>query len=324
MRLWRLTETERDFPLKGDRQVRKFRSIFTAACALLSMLPLSSEASVAQRHVAANAVFDSGILRVERFGADGGRPLIFVPALFCGSWEWNAQINALSSKYDVFVVTLPGFDGRPMVSDDALMERAARDLHLLIETRDLKRPIVIGHSLGGTLTVFFAERYPNDAAGIVTIEGGYPVAPTQAMRDARVARTVKPFEGITRSELGPALRKNMLQYTITSTPDVNTVERLAARSDPGAIAAWLRAALTLDLTPALSSIKVPFTAIVPFDKEIDPFQGFKSREQKQAAYVRWVSHARYGKVIVIDNSRHFVMFDQPTLFAQALESALSR
>jgi pimeloyl-ACP methyl ester carboxylesterase len=304
--------------------MRKFGSIFTAACALLSIVPLSAEASVAQRHAAANAAFDSGILRVERFGAKRGRPLIFVPALFCGSWEWNAQINALSSEYDVFVVTLPGFDGRPMVSGDALMERAARDLHLLIETRDLKRPIVIGHSLGGTLTVFFAERYPNDAAGIVTVEGGYPVAPTQATRDAQVARTVKPYEGITQSELGPALRKNMLQYTITSTPDVNTVERLAARSDPNAIVAWLRAALTLDLTPALSSIRVPFTAIVPFDKEIDPYQGFKSRESKLAAYVRWASRAPYGKVIIIDNSRHFVMFDQPKRFARALTSELSR
>ncbi|MGA7200859.1 MAG: alpha/beta hydrolase, partial [Candidatus Cybelea sp.] len=276
------------------------------------------------RHVAANAVFDSGILRVERFGPKGGRPLIFVPALFCGSWEWNAQINALSSEYDIFVVTLPGFDGRPMVSGDALMERAARDLHLLIATKDLKRPIVIGHSLGGTLTVFFAERYPNDTAGIVTVEGGYPVAATQSLRDAQVARTVKPYERITQSELGPALRENMLQYTITSTADVNTVERLAARSDPDAIVAWLRAALTLDLTPALSSIRVPFTAIVPFDNEIDPYRGFKSRDSKRAAYVRWASRARYGKVIIIDNSRHFVMFDQPKLFAQVLQSALAR
>jgi pimeloyl-ACP methyl ester carboxylesterase len=298
--------------------MRKFGSTFIAACALLSMVPLSCEASVAQRHVAASAVFNSGILQVERFGADGRRPLIFVPALFCGSWQWNAQINALSNDYDVFVVTLPGFDGRPMVSGDALMERAARGLHLLIETRHLKRPIVIGHSLGGTLTVFFAEHYPNDAAAIVTVEGGYPIAPTQAMRDARVAQTVKPFEGIAQSELGAALRKNMLQYTITSASDVNTVDRLAARSDPEAIVAWLRAALTLDLTPGLSSINVPFTAIVPFDKEIDPYNGFKSLDQKRAAYVRWASHARYGKVILIDDSRHFVMFDQPQLFAQVL------
>ena len=304
--------------------MRNFGSIFAAACALLSTVPLSCEASVAQRHVAPSAVFHSGILQVERFGVDGRRPLIFVPALFCGSWEWNAQINALSNDYAVFVVTLPGFDGRPMVSGDALMERAARGLHLLIETKHLKRPIVIGHSLGGTLAVFFAERYPNDAAGIVTVEGGYPVAPTQALRDARVAQTVKPFEGIPKSELGAALRKNMLRYTITSASDVDTVERLAARSDPEAIVAWLRAALTLDLTPALSSISVPFTAIVPFDGEIDPYQGFKSLDQKRAAYARWASHARYGKVILIDNSRHFVMFDQPKLFAQALQSALSR
>jgi pimeloyl-ACP methyl ester carboxylesterase len=120
------------------------------------------------------------------------------------------------------------------------------------------------------------------------------------------------------------IRKQTLQYTITSKADVNAVTILAARSDPQAIIAWMRAALTLDLTPDLHNITVPFTAIVPFDSVIDPYQGFQTEADKKAAYVAWASHAPRSMVVEIDRSRHFVMFDRPEKFEQALVTALSR
>ena len=294
------------------------------ALLVVSATPRYCEASIAARHVARNAVFTSGILKVERFGNRASRAIVFIPALFCGSWQWNAQINALSARYDVVVVTLPGFDGRPATAGDTLMQRAAASLHQLILTHRLRRPVIVGHSLGGTLAVYFAEHYPHDATNVVTVEGGYPLAPTQAQRDALVAKSAAPYAGIAKSAVGPTVRERTLQYTITSKADVDAVEALAARSDPGAIVAWMRAALLLDLTPGLSKITVPFTAIIPFDPEIDPYQGFKTRAAKQAAYANWVVHALDGEVILIDHSRHFVMFDRPREFEVALEAAIAR
>lgn len=287
-------------------------------------LPRYGEASVAARHVSPNAVFTSGILKVERFGNHAGRSIVFIPALFCGSWQWNAQINALSGRYDVVVVTLPGFDGRPAIAGDALMQRAAASLHQLIVAHHLDRPIVVGHSLGGTLAVHFAEHYPHDATNVVTVEGGYPLASTQAQRDALVAKSTAPYATVAQSAVGAVIREQTLQYTITRKADVDAVEPLTARSDPRAIAAWMRAALSLDLTSGLSKITVPFTSIIPFDPEIDPYQGFKTLASKRTAYIRWVSHAPTGEVIVIDHSRHFVMFDQPREFEAALEAAIAR
>lgn len=288
------------------------------------MSPRIVDASVAQRAVAPYATFDSGILRVERFGKPGARSIVFVPALFCGSWQWNAQIDALSPNYDVLVVTLPGFDGRPMVAGDDLMARTARGLHLLIAQHTLHRPILVGHSLGGTLSVYFAEHYPHDITGLVTVEGGYPGGATQSERDASVAKSVAPYRNLPQSQVGPVIRKETLRYTITSKSDVEAVERLAARSDPAAIIAWMQAALSLDLTPGLAKIVVPFAVIIPFDPTIDPYQGFKTADEKRAAYVRWAAHAPDSEVIVVANSRHFVMFDQPQEFERALERVLAR
>ena len=273
---------------------------------------------------APQSTFNAGISRVGEYGQPHARPLIFVPGLGCGPWVWKRQIAALSPNYDVYVLTLPGFDGRPMVDGDALMRRAVDSVHTLITSRHLTNAVVIGHSLGGTITVLFGETYPNDAANLITVEGGYPEAPTQKGRDAAVASAVAPYEKVSQAQLAAALHDNMLQYTITRKADAAAATALAGRSQPEAIVDWMRAALLLDLTPDLHNIRVPFTAIIPFDPVIDPYRGFKTAAAKVQAYRIWVAHAKRGKVILIEPSRHFVMIDQPAQFEAALERAIAR
>jgi len=270
------------------------------------------------------ASFSTGIASVTEFGKRGARPLLLIPGLACGPWVWDDQIAALAPKYDVFAISLPGFDGRPMVSGNDLMSRAVDSLHHLIRGRHLVRAVVVGHSLGGTLAVLFGETYPSDVANVVSVEGGYPIAPTQRQRDAAVARSVAPYQHVVQTQLAAALRQNMLQYTIARRSDVARAAALAGRSDPQAIVAWMEAALSLDLTPQLYRITVPFTVIVPFDPVIDPYQGYKTAADKLNAYRSWVRHAPRGEVVMIENARHFVMIDQPRAFERALENAINR
>lgn len=279
---------------------------------------------VPARSVQPAETFYAGMLRVERFGDKTGRPLIFVPALFCGSWQWNGQVALLANRFNIFVVTLPGFDGRARDTRPDLMERAVSSLSLLIHERKLNRPIVVGHSLGGSIAVLFGEERPREAGGIIAVEGGYPIAKSAAQRQRQVARNASQYDGVDRKTFDRVLRTNMLQYIITSKKDVNTVAGLAERSDPNAIADWMRAALLLDLTPNLSRIRVPFTEIVPFDPNIDPYQGFATLNAKREAYQAFVAHAGDGRAMIITPSRHFVMFDQPDPFNRALTAAISR
>ncbi len=270
------------------------------------------------------AAFDAGIAHVERFGNPQGRPIVLIPGLACGPWVWGNQIAALGARYDLYVLSLPGFDGRPTVAGDELTKSAVDSVHALIVSQHLLHPVVVGHSLGGTITVMFGETYPHDATKLISVEGGYPEGATQAERDEAVAQSIKPYEGISQSQLGNALRDNMLQYTITAPADVAQATALAGRSDPAAIVAWMRAALVLDLTPQLSAIDVPFTEIIPFDARIDPYRGFKTSDEKLVAYRKWIAHAPRGNVVLIPNARHFVMIDQPSAFESALEEAISR
>jgi pimeloyl-ACP methyl ester carboxylesterase len=291
----------------------------------MNLLRLILAAVLLTSGITPSQTFTTGILKVDHYGKSAGAPIIFVPALYCGAWQWNAEINALAPHHELYIVTLPGFAGRPMVSGGDLMMRAVNSLHTIIGQHRLTgKVIVVGHSLGGTIAVMLAQTYPRDARAVISIEGGYPVAPTAAGRGAAVARATKPFIGLPQNQLGPVLRKTQLQFVITRPADVDAVEKLAAQSDPQAIVAWMRAALLLDLRPGMSKIAAPFTAIVPYDQSIDAYRGFPTEASKRAAYQRWVAPVRDARVIMIAPSRHFVMFDQPSEFQSTLEAVLTR
>ena len=107
-----------------------------------AMLALSSLAPVFSASAdPAPANFETGALQVEQLGSKGPA-LIFIPGLASGSWTWRDSAERLGKSHAVYLVTLPGFDGRkpaPGVNFETLMA----DLRSLIETRRLDRPVLV-------------------------------------------------------------------------------------------------------------------------------------------------------------------------------------
>ena len=69
----------------------------------------------------------------------------------------------------------------------------ADDLAWLIEHLDLGRPVVIGHSMGGTVAVELAARHPVRVAAVVAIDAS--LLPTDAARRAMLDSVVPALRG---------------------------------------------------------------------------------------------------------------------------------
>lgn len=265
------------------------------------------------------ASYDVGSLHVDRYG-DHGRPIVLIPGLACGPWEWYGEITRLSAHNTVYALTLPGFDGRAAIAPP-LFTTVTADFWKLLAQKTIVKPIVIGHSLGATTGFMLATQHPELLAGVIAVDG-LPIFPgndfsTPATIDAQSDAMAKKLATQTPAEFAASEKAVVLPFLITSPADVAAVAPLAARSDVAATAEWYREDMQLDLRPQLASATVPILLIGPYDEALDG-RFFPTAAAKKAYYSKLAGGAPNLTVVIVPNSRHFIMFDQP----QALDAAL--
>lgn len=72
---------------------------------------------------------------------------------------WQYLVNALQNEYTVLIPDLPG-SGKSPVLDDNSISSMADCVYKMLEQEKIDRCILIGHSMGGYITLAFAEKYP--------------------------------------------------------------------------------------------------------------------------------------------------------------------
>jgi pimeloyl-ACP methyl ester carboxylesterase len=287
-------------------------AIFTgAACALALLTP------------AFGASFESGTLAVEKLEGKGP-PLIFIPGLASGSWAWKADATRLAARHTVYLVTLPGFDGRRAVPGTTL-DVLAKDLQGLIESQHIDKPVLVGHSMGGTLALLFATGHSSLISGVVAVDG-LPVFPgTESVsgdRSAFAQRAREQIQNQTPEQFAAYQQTYMKQVGTLDEAQARKVAELSSRSDPRAVGDFAAQLLVLDLRPKLPQIKVPVVEISPFNAP--DFAAMGVDEAGKTNYYRMLlSGIERVEVISVSPARHFVMFDQPEKFSAALDQALT-
>jgi len=89
-----------------------------------------------------------------------GKLVMLVHGFGEDSKVWNNQVESLKNKFHFIVPDLPGSGQSEMISDMS-MEGMAEVLHTIIHEENIDTCIMIGHSMGGYITLAFAEKYWN-------------------------------------------------------------------------------------------------------------------------------------------------------------------
>lgn len=302
-----------------------YRIVFRAAALLMAACAASTLHAAAAPGVpaASHAMQQVGTLKVERHG-DAGRPVILIPGLAGGPWVWKDTIADLEKTHVVYAVTLAGFDGTPAPSPEGnWMDRADASLAQFIAQNHLDKPIIVGHSLGGTLALRFAGRHPDLAGGVVAVDG-LPIFPgmervTPEQRAAIAAQLKAKTEAASPAEF----KAQQLAYMQgIGTLDPATAERVAplnARSDQKAVARYMAEDAGADYRADLKAAKAPILEITAFaDKDAQMGPVKITEDQKIAYYRSLLADAPNAKVIALAPARHYVMLDQPAAFGKAL------
>ncbi|MGJ7916738.1 alpha/beta fold hydrolase [Massilia sp. LXY-6] len=312
-------------------------AVYPIAVGVLVAILFSGHGHAAETSAPQANRFASTIAPAERFEVDGvlveqygkpgsrGRPLVLVPGLASGGWVWQEAVRAFSPDHVVYVLTLPGFDGRPPAPANAFAASRAA-VEKLIEQRHLDKPVIVGHSLGATLALALAENRPARVGGVVAIDG-LPVMPgTEALPPAERARYAQGMKG-RMAGLTPALfakqqQAYMRTIGVLDMGKADDVALLTGRSDPASVGQYAADVVELDLRPGLKNIQAPVLVISPFFDADGAQQGL-SAEAKADYYRALMQGAPKVDVVTVAPARHFAMIDQPQLVNDAIRKYLA-
>jgi pimeloyl-ACP methyl ester carboxylesterase len=283
------------------------------------LLPLAIHAAEA---AAKRPAFASDRLSVETVGS--GPDVVLIPGLSSSPDVWRSTVAAVPG-YRYHLVHVAGFAGKAAGANASgpVVEPVAGEIARYIREKGLKKPAIVGHSLGGAWAMMIAARHPELVSRVMVVDMmpflgamfGGPTATTESVRpiaeqmrsgiaaatgEPRRQQIEKTIAGMVRTE---AMRPRIVEHSLTS--------------DPAASGQAMYDLITSDLRPDVAKIKMPFTVLyvlpagVPLtEARIDQYYAMSYAGAPQAVLKR------------IPDSYHFIMLDAPDRFRSELKAFL--
>jgi pimeloyl-ACP methyl ester carboxylesterase len=273
---------------------------------------------------AAKPAFAPTRFTVTDSGTIGKPDVVLIPGLASSSSVWDAEAKLLAPNYRLHILQVGGFAGAPAGPNaaDGMLPGIVEELHQYIASTSI-RPVVIGHSLGGLLTLMLADKYPADARKLLIVDTlpyyavlFNPAATVDAMKP--MAAGIKAQMLAMPADQYAATQQVMMAAMAKSDAGQKAATAGSLSSDRTVVAEALVEDLLTDMRPALASIKTPTLVLYEYDaasKMPDPaaYEGLVKDGYKPMPNVT---------LIRMDDSKHFIMYDQPAKFDAAVEGFL--
>jgi pimeloyl-ACP methyl ester carboxylesterase len=254
----------------------------------------------------------------------GDRAMVLIPGLMSSGEVWNAVCEHFASRYQLHILTLAGFDGVPPV-DGPLLRRVRDDLIAYVRAQRLRKPVLVGHSLGAVVALWAASVAP-DAVGDIVAVDGVPFAPA----------LLTP--GVSPSDMEPGAEAIRAGYRSMTPEQLEAQTRVALAgiiSDPAHVSQaleWARRSsgatagqavydlMTTDLRRAVGSIASD-VLIVAAAKAFASDQARLARTMQ--AYEDQVAIVPQHRVVAAVQALHFVMLDDPSFLLATMDEFLN-
>jgi pimeloyl-ACP methyl ester carboxylesterase len=162
------------------RRIRRTGLVLVAALLALVLIGAAYQAIAtvtdSRNHPPPGQLVDVGGYSLHIYCQGTGTPTVILDALFPGTvsnWAWVQPEIAKTTRVCAYDRAGLGWsDGGPMPRDAV---QQAAELHTLLANVGVTGPyVLVGHSLGGLTVRLFADRYPNEVAGMVLVEASNP------------------------------------------------------------------------------------------------------------------------------------------------------
>ena len=251
-----------------------------------------------------------------------GPAIVLIPGLLSSGDVWSSTVERYQKRYQLHVVTLAGFGG-PAPVGAPFLSRVRDELIGYIHEQKLRKPVIVGHSLGGFLAFWIGATAPDLIGGIVAVDGvpflpalGNPAA--SADSTAKMSEQIKSMYGSFSPDQLVAQSRMAMTTMITAPADVERAMTWVAKSDARTAGIAIGEMMTTDLRADVAKITAPVLLIGATGAAPEAM-----RPTMEKAYAAQVAPLPSARVKMAGKARHFIMLDDPDFLFAALDEFLA-
>lgn len=235
----------------------------------------------------------------------GDPALVFIHCWSCNRGFWENQVAEFSKTNRVVTIDLPGHGQSGVGRKNWSVESYGDDVKTVVTKLDLKRVVLVGSSMGGSIALEATKRMPDRVVAIV------PVDTLQNVEEKVPPDQLDAVFKQMQADYKNATTGLMNQYFFSPTTPAAVKERVineAISRQPDVALAILRAIFSYDSAAGMREVKVPIRAInadrVPTNVEANR------------------KYAPQFDTVIIKGTGHYPMLEDPARFNQMLAEIL--
>ena len=275
---------------------------------------------------------DGSELQIEFYGPEDGTPIVLTHGWGLDSREWNYLKRDLSDRFRLIVWDEPGLGkSTPPTNRDYSLENLARDLEAVLALAGDKPAILLGHSIGGMITLTFCRLFPSALGSRVV---GLVLTHTTPTNPVRTTSGAAFYTAIEKPVLMPLMYltialsplvwlMNWLSYLNGSAHLMNKLSsfggtetwehidfatKFQPQASPAVLARGMLGMMRYDATKTLAAISVP-TLVVAGDRD---------STTKPEASERICASVPGARLVTLTPAKHLGLIEHHTRYAEVV------
>ncbi len=236
-----------------------------------------------------------------------GQPVVLLHGFPFEHTTWEPVAQALQPYARLILPDLRGFGASPVTEGVYAMRLLAEDVVHLLDQLQIERAIVVGHSMGGYVSLAFARAYPNRLAGLGLVA-------TRATDDTPEYRSQRYQTAKQVQQKGVRVIADHMPEKLTNDPQLAaSLREMILKANPqGIIGAQKGMAERPDSTPFLVEIRVPAVVVAGGR---DPYVSLEyARTMTRLLGRAWL--------VELPENGHMLMVEKPQETAEALHQLI--
>lgn len=236
-----------------------------------------------------------------------GAPVVLLHGLALDGSIWKEVANLYGDQARFILPDLRGHGRSGIGRADGSIEQFADDLVRLADHLGIERFTLAGHSMGGYISLAFAERHPQRLAGLIMVT-------SNARADTPEKKKMRLLEADETLIVGSSTLAESLAQKLSKSAEIQRLTyQILRKTDPEGIVNVQRAiAQRPNRLEVIRNLEVPFLAVAGKDDQI----------VEPEAAIEMADASRKGKAVVLPGVGHMPMLEAPTALGALIISML--